>query len=310
MLSIIIVTYNRCCRIAECLRSIHNCLGLGIDDELIVVDDGSTDTTKLVVANLLKSITSCKTAYVQSANHGSGAARTLGCKYATNQWLLFIDDDAKLMRGFITELKSTIQRVGEQAACIGGPIVPYYTCSPPHWFKDEYEIRSWGPVPRWLVDREVFSGSNMAWKRASLLAIGAFQHACGMRAGAMGFGEDTQAFLTGWETLGGNSLYYYNPALIVEHWCPAYKFDLKYKLRRNFLIALTHWQAQDMRLYKRCCSLVKLGIQAVMSLGLGVFGLIKGKDPHNVVFEELGNFATFAGAATGCLTFKQKSFDF
>jgi glycosyltransferase involved in cell wall biosynthesis len=301
MLSFIIVTYNRCSRLVECLRSITSCPGLHASDEIVLVDDGSTDQTIEVIPQLLKSITSIKCTYIRRANEGCGAARTAGCQYANNPWLVFIDDDAKLRPQFITTLKSTIQRVADRAACIGGPIIPYYTSNPPHWFKDEYEIRTWGPEPRWLLAGEVFSGSNMAWKRQALLAIGAFRQGYGMRAGAMGFGEDTQAFLKGWEKFGGPCLYYYNPTLIVEHWCPAYKFDSYYKLQRNYLIAYTHWTAKDITLIAQVAAILKAIVKIWIFVTKAIFSLIKGKHINNVIFEEIATSFTYLGALVACV---------
>lgn len=56
--------------------------------ELIVVDDGSTDNTSLVVAEFGDRIR-----YIRQSNAGVSAARNAGATAATGEWLAFLDAD-------------------------------------------------------------------------------------------------------------------------------------------------------------------------------------------------------------------------
>lgn len=84
--SVVIATYNRAHLIAETLDSL---LGQAFQDfEIIVVDDGSTDNTREVVASYGSRVT-----YIFQANRGPSAARNLGVRKAAAQWIAFQDSD-------------------------------------------------------------------------------------------------------------------------------------------------------------------------------------------------------------------------
>ena len=72
--SIVIPTYNRAQLVSECIRSVlKQTFGRF---EIIVVDDGSTDTTEESV----KAITSDRLFYYKKNNEERGAARNFGIK--------------------------------------------------------------------------------------------------------------------------------------------------------------------------------------------------------------------------------------
>ena len=83
--TVIIPTYNR----YELLRrAIFSLLKQSYRvDEIIVVDDGSSDNT----SNITQDFPQIK--YFYQNNSGVSAARNLGIKKATNEWLAFLDSD-------------------------------------------------------------------------------------------------------------------------------------------------------------------------------------------------------------------------
>jgi Glycosyl transferase family 2 len=84
--SVVIPTYNRAAFILRALRSV---LAQTIDgDEVIVVDDGSTDNTVEVLAPFLSRIR-----YVRIKNAGGGAARNRGIQEARKPLVTFLDSD-------------------------------------------------------------------------------------------------------------------------------------------------------------------------------------------------------------------------
>lgn len=84
--SVIIPTYNRAHCMSEAIDSV-----LAQDppaDEVIVIDDGSTDNTPEVLAAYGDRIT-----VIRQPNGGAGAARTVGLRRARGDWITFLDSD-------------------------------------------------------------------------------------------------------------------------------------------------------------------------------------------------------------------------
>src|SRR3712207_4230149 len=89
-ISVIIPTYNRAALVA---RAIRNALSLiDPDDEIIVVDDGSTDDTIAIVEAFGSPVR-----LVRAAHGGAGAARNPGVEAATRPLVAFLDSDDEWM---------------------------------------------------------------------------------------------------------------------------------------------------------------------------------------------------------------------
>ena len=86
LISIIVPAYNKQDSISETLQSIfaqsYN------NFEIIVVDDGSTDSTKELIETYNEDIT-----YIYQENQGQGAARNQGIKVAQGDYIVFLDAD-------------------------------------------------------------------------------------------------------------------------------------------------------------------------------------------------------------------------
>jgi dolichyl-phosphate beta-glucosyltransferase len=90
-LSVIVPAYNEQRRISKTLKSIVSYLQeKHWSFELIVVDDGSSDATKLVVRDLrLPSLSILS----YGENRGKGYAVCFGARHAQGEWILFTDAD-------------------------------------------------------------------------------------------------------------------------------------------------------------------------------------------------------------------------
>ncbi len=83
-ISAIIPTYNRASFILQSIKSVQN-QTLHVE-EIIVVDDGSTDNTKELLKK--ENIT-----YIYQNNRGVSTARNRGIKEAKCEWIAFLDSD-------------------------------------------------------------------------------------------------------------------------------------------------------------------------------------------------------------------------
>jgi len=84
--SVIIPTYNRCALVQEAIASV---LGqTRVPDEIIVVDDGSTDDTAAVLAQY-----GAPVKVIRQSNQGRSAARNRGLREAHGELILYLDSD-------------------------------------------------------------------------------------------------------------------------------------------------------------------------------------------------------------------------
>jgi glycosyltransferase involved in cell wall biosynthesis len=91
LFSIIIPTYNRAHLISDTLNSVKN--QSFTDFELIIVDDGSTDNTRIVVENYISNNQLKNWHFYSKINGERGAARNFGLNKAIGKWITFLDSD-------------------------------------------------------------------------------------------------------------------------------------------------------------------------------------------------------------------------
>lgn len=104
-LSIIIPVYNEKATIVEVLKRVLNEKVPGIEKEIIVVDDGSTDSSKFKILN--SKITGVKKIF-HKKNLGKGAAVKTGIKNSTGDYIIIQDADLEYHPKFIKFLLEPI----------------------------------------------------------------------------------------------------------------------------------------------------------------------------------------------------------
>lgn len=88
MISFIIPVYNVAPYVRRCLI---NLVPYILDNEIIIVNDGSTDSSQEIIDEYVAAHPSVISVY--QANAGLSAARNTGLKYATGEYICFIDSD-------------------------------------------------------------------------------------------------------------------------------------------------------------------------------------------------------------------------
>jgi len=84
-ISVVIPTYNRYELLKRAIASLYE--QTTPPQEIIVVDDGSTDNTKAIVKDFPEII------YIYQENRGVSVARNAGIQKAKNEWIAFLDSD-------------------------------------------------------------------------------------------------------------------------------------------------------------------------------------------------------------------------
>lgn len=102
--SIIIPLYNKESGIRKTISSI---LHQSIDDyEIIIVDDGSTDKSRIIV----EEIKDPRIIIIQQENAGPSAARNRGVKEAVGDWILYLDADDYLEHNALEKFALQIKK--------------------------------------------------------------------------------------------------------------------------------------------------------------------------------------------------------
>ena len=105
-ISVIIPAYNSAAFIGDALASIQH--QTHPVDEIIVVDDGSTDDTASAVE-----ATGQEVIYLRQENQGPSAARNLGIRKASGNWIAFLDADDQWTPLKIEEQIATLEEYPE-----------------------------------------------------------------------------------------------------------------------------------------------------------------------------------------------------
>ncbi|HEY5913335.1 MAG TPA: glycosyltransferase [Verrucomicrobiae bacterium] len=161
-ISVVVCTFNGSRTLRECLAGLEGLQYPGL--EIIVVDDGSTDSTATIVAEF-------DVRLIRIANGGLSNARNVGWQAAKGEIVAFLDDDAAPDAHWLEYLASTFLRA--DYAGVGGPNVAW----PGDGLVAECVDHAPGnPTQVLLTDREAehLPGCNMAFRKSCLDAVGGF----------------------------------------------------------------------------------------------------------------------------------------
>ena len=110
LVTVIIPTFNRADMLKSAIDSVRR--QNFSDWELIVVDDGSTDHTREVVAQFQDSIR-----YIYQKNQGPAAARNTGIRHARGRFIAFLDSDDQWLENKLAEQIKVLSAQPEMKIC-------------------------------------------------------------------------------------------------------------------------------------------------------------------------------------------------
>lgn len=111
--SVIIPVYNSERYIENCLKSLLNQDYQNI--EIIVVNDGSTDSSEKIIKEYSKKKSLVK--YIYQDNFGAPSARNKGLSKATGDYIIFFDSDDFVEKNFISKMVEKIEEGNDLVIC-------------------------------------------------------------------------------------------------------------------------------------------------------------------------------------------------
>lgn len=134
--SVVIPTYNRAHLVARAIDSVRAQIREG--DEIIVVDDGSTDHTREVLAGYGDAIV-----VVQGEQGGAGVARNRGIERARHPLIAFLDSDDEWMAGSLELRRRIMEAWPDVVLCFSDMAI-----TDPEGAAHRHYLASWHNDPR------------------------------------------------------------------------------------------------------------------------------------------------------------------
>lgn len=108
LISIVVPVYNQGDKIGACLESILS--QTYTDWEVIVVNDGSTDTVGSVIQAYQPRFSADRLLYFSQTNQGANAARNAGAAQAHGTYLIFCDADIVLREDCLAKMMTALEK--------------------------------------------------------------------------------------------------------------------------------------------------------------------------------------------------------
>ncbi len=115
MYSFIIPVYNRPGEIEELLSSLK-CMSFTPAFEVVIVEDGSTDTSEKIADSFKNNL---NISYYFKSNSGPGDSRNYGMEKAKGNYFLILDSDCIIPSDYLTNVDSSLK--DNYVDCFGGP---------------------------------------------------------------------------------------------------------------------------------------------------------------------------------------------
>lgn len=233
----IVCTHNRLDVLPKAIESL---LGQSLPSdryEVLVVDNASTDGTGEHCARYRDRR---GFRYVFEPVPGLSQARNRGLAEARGSYVAYMDDDAIASHGWLESLLRAFREVTPAPVSVGGRIDPIWEAPKPEWLPDQKKpyltVLDYGERPFFLAYPKILYGTNMAFEREALLAIGGFRTDVGRVKHCLLSGEEMEVY----RQLAEKKLpVYYLPCASVRHLVP------EARLTKKWLHSRHYWQGRS-----------------------------------------------------------------
>lgn len=238
-ISLIIPTLNRATMLARTLLSIERQI-TDTDFEVIVVDNGSTDSTKKVCESFNESVKNL--IYFYDDEPGLLTGRHKGIELSTGKILCFLDDDVELNDKYIQGVFDVFSTDAEVHFATG-PCLPEYEVTPPYWLDYFWVYINQGKYCFWLslldlgdqkliIDPNLVFGLNFCVRKETALQLNGFHPDC-IPDSLQKYQGDGETGLT-MKAVENNLKAVYSPYLSLKHLVSKGRLTIEYFKKRAF----------------------------------------------------------------------------
>jgi GT2 family glycosyltransferase len=241
-ITVIIATYNRARLLDECLEHLR-AQPFRDGDEVIVVDNGSTDdTAAVVVSHQPRFAVPLHLLHEPTAGKSRAVARAAA--FANGDVLAFTDDDVNVAAGWLDVIRGAMS--DPEVGLVGGPVTPRWQAGVPRWIRDARDAHPRLGAPVALLDygdrqaelgTRTLLGANLAVRWDVFVKVGGFPAHLGKLRGTLLSGEDHE-ICRRVQRAGLRALYL--PGASVAHWVPAARARVSYFLRWFYWSGITN----------------------------------------------------------------------
>jgi GT2 family glycosyltransferase len=240
--SVIIATRDRHQLLDECLAHLSR-QPFAPGDEVIVVDNGSSDETPAVIARHARQYR-VPLRHLDERKPGKSHALAAAVAVAQGDVLAFTDDDVNVEPSWLGAIRAAMD--DPAIALIGGPVAPRWERRAPTWLSkaaDSYgrltaplALLNYGTDAIALGPRTLL-GANLAVRRDVLARVGGFATHLGKLQGTGLSGEDDELCR---RVQAAGLQAFYCPDARVGHWVPAERMRVRYYLWWFFWSGITN----------------------------------------------------------------------
>jgi len=170
-ITVIIPAYNYAASLGRAVTSVVP--QLRPEDELLVIDDGSTDDTPAVVEALHKDFPDVFSS-LRKSNGGLASVRNLGIERARNDWLIFLDADDELTDGALTLIRDHLSVYTDTRMVIGGHLSVDERGRKREHVPRELPATPWARVKAYLLDKTISISNGACVMHRSVFEPGTY----------------------------------------------------------------------------------------------------------------------------------------
>jgi glycosyltransferase involved in cell wall biosynthesis len=233
VLSVIICTLNNAGYLRKALASLIAQTLPNVAYEVLVVDNGSMDSTR-------ETVQTCRDMenlrYIYDPFQGLSHARNVGWQNARGKYIVYLDDDAVASPNWLERISHRYETLLPQPASVGGKVVPIWEAERPPWLTPELErhlsVVDWMGSPRFIdEDRYYLAGTNVSYQRTVLEESGGFHTDLGRRGTLLLSNEElSMQYLL----RSRGHLIWYDPEIVVHHHIKAERLNRPWFYKRFY----------------------------------------------------------------------------